>query len=194
MKKIKNIFKLYRKKFELTNYKGTINLNLGCGNKPLIDFINIDYHNQKYADIVADLNSRLPFCDNTINLIYSDNVFEHIEKLLLLIQDCHRVLKIDGYLIIKVPYFRSNYAFVDPTHVNFFTIQSMDYFIKTTYFHEEYRFFEESFQNLDIFLDTNNGFWKKIISIYAIKRPNIFENSIWSNLWIFHNIIYILRK
>lgn len=127
-------------------------------------------------------------------MIYSDNVFEHIEKLLLLVRKCHRILKVGGYLVIKVPYFKSKHAFVDPTHVNFFTIHTLDYFIKGTYFYEEYRFFEESFQVLDIFLDINNRFWKKLISIYAIKRPNNFENSILSNLFIFHNIIYVLRK
>lgn len=183
------------KKYNLKDYIGKKNLHLGCGNKPMKDFINVDYYNKTYADDIVDLNKGLPYESNSIDLIYSDNVFEHIVNLLNLIKECHRVLKKGGVLIVKVPYFKSKHAFVDPTHINFFTIQSMDYYVKGKYFNEEYKFFDETFESMDIFLDYDNkSFLKKIIGIYAIARPNHFENSIWSNLFIFHNITYVLRK
>ncbi len=108
----------------------------------------------------------------------------------------HRVLKDDeGILIIKVPYFKSKHAFVDPTHKNFFTVQSMDYYIKDTYFNNEYKFFLETFESIEIYLDPNrNGFIKRILELIAIKKPNFFENSILSSLFVFHNIVYVLRK
>lgn len=185
----------FHKKFSLDNYIGQKNLHFGCGNKPLKDFINIDFYNKKYADEIVDLNQKLPYENESIDLIYSDNVFEHIQNLLGLIQECNRVLKKGGHLIIKVPYFKSKHAFVDPTHIRFFTIQSMDYYVKNKYFYDEYKFFEESFESLEIYLDgEEKSFFKKLVSIYAIKRPNHFENSIWSNLFVFHNITYVLRK
>lgn len=189
------IIEILKRKYFLKDYMGEKNLNLGCGNKPLKNFINVDYYNKTYADIIADLNQNLPFKSESIDLIYSDNVFEHIENFINLIQECYRILKKGGVLIIKVPYFKSKHAFVDPTHKKFFTIQTMDYFVKNTYFNKEYKFFDEAFESLEIFLDYDNkSFLKKLISIYSIKRPDHFENSILSNLFVFHNIIYILRK
>ena len=181
--------------YDLKEYIKEINLHLGCGNKPLANFINIDFYNKKCADEILDLNDKLPYQDDTIDLIYSDNVFEHIFNLLRLIQECYRILKPGAALIIKVPYFKSKHAFVDPTHLNFFTIESMDYFVKNKHFNDEYKFFRESFEDMIIYLDPENkSVIKKLISCFAIKEPNRFENSIWSNLFVFHNIIYVLRK
>lgn len=183
------------KKYDLNNYKSQKNLHLGCGNKALKDFINIDFYNKTCADEIIDLNKALPYDTESVDLIYSDNVFEHIENLLQLIQECNRILKKGGYLVIKVPYFKSKHAFVDPTHIKFFTIQSMDYYIKGKYFYNEYKFFEECFESLEIFLDNGEqSFLRKMIAFYAIKRPDHFENSLWSNLFVFHNITYILKK
>jgi len=193
--KIKDIVKHLSKNFVLGSYMGDNNLHLGCGNKILDNFINVDYYNNKYADKLVNLNEKLPYQSESIDLIYSDNVFEHIQNFLQLMQECNRVLKPNGTLIIKVPYFKSKHAFVDPTHINFFTIQSMDYFVKNTYFYKNYKFFEESIRTLEIFLDPNKcSIFEKIVGYYAIKRPNLFENSILSNLFVFHNIVFILRK
>lgn len=193
--KIKDMISYLSKNFELESYMGDNNLHLGCGNKILDNFINVDYYNNKYANKLVNLNEKLPYPSESIDLIYSDNVFEHIQNFLQLMQKCNRVLKPGGALIIKVPYFKSKHAYVDPTHINFFTIQSMDYYIKDTYFYKNYKFFEESFKSLVIFLDPNKcSILKKIAGYYAIKRPNVFENSILSNLFVFHNIVFILRK
>ncbi|MFC1785302.1 methyltransferase domain-containing protein [Candidatus Neomarinimicrobiota bacterium] len=196
MKKLRKFLLQINSKFDLDEYKGSRNLHLGCGNKPLKNFLNLDYYNTKYIDEKVDLNKPLPYENNSFNLIYSDNVFEHIENLIDLIKECYRILKKDGHLIIKVPYFKSKHAFVDPTHKIYFTIQSMDYFVKGTYFNKEYRFIKESFETLYIYLDDgqNSVLFKKIIAIFASNRPNYFENSIWSNLFVFHNITYIMRK
>jgi SAM-dependent methyltransferase len=137
------------KEYDLNQYVGKKNLHFGCGNKPLKGFINVDFYNKTYADDIVDLNKELPYLSESINLIYSDNVFEHINNLLELIRECNRVLKKGGVLIIKVPYFKSKHAFVDPTHINFFTIQSMNYYIKNTYFNDEYKFFDEAFESTE---------------------------------------------
>lgn len=195
MKVIIKIIREFKLFFDLELFKGGKNVQLGCGNKPLKDFINVDFYNKKYADEILDLNKPLPYETSSVDLIYSDNVFEHIDNLLGLMQECHRVLKENGKLVIKVPYFKSKHAFVDPTHVNFFTLQSMDYYVENTHFNNEYRFFNESFKSQEIFVDDNDmSFFKKLVAIYAVHRPNHFENSIWSNLFVFHNITYVLNK
>lgn len=194
--KFKKLLQIVRsRRFSIEDHLGAENINLGCGNKPLPKFKNADFYNTHHADIILDLNKALPFSDSSIDLLYSDNVFEHIGDILSLTKECYRVLKPGGELIIKVPYFKSKHAFVDPTHLKFFTIQTMDYFVKGTYFNEMYRFFDESFSTRKIFLDPESvSLFKKLIESIAIAKPNFFENSIFSNIFVFHNIVFVLKK
>ena len=184
----------YSRHFKLSGYMGKENIQLGCGDKPLNNFLNIDFYNKRHADELIDLNQPLPYQSETFDLIFSDNVFEHIQNLLQLIKECHRILKKGGHLIVKTPYFKSKHAFVDPTHTNFFTIQSMDYYVKDTYSYKEYRFFEDCFDELNIFLDHDNNLLKKTVEFLALRRPTFFENSLLSNIIVFQNITYILKK
>lgn len=193
LRQLKSVFEHNR--FSLTDFIGEKNINLGCGNKPLDSFINADFYNSSYADITLDLNAPLPFKKNNIDLIYADNVFEHIKNYLQLVKECYMALKKGGYLIVRVPYFKSKHAFVDPTHINFFTIQSMDYFVGDTFFYMQYRFFDLCYDKLTIYLDPEKqNILKNIMKYIAIKRPNFFENTILSNLFVFHNITFVLRK
>lgn len=183
-----------KNKFQIKDYKKKININLGCGQRPLADFINVDYFTTKNVDVITDLNKNLPFGDNYADLIYSDNVFEHIQNILNLIKECQRVLKPGGKLITRVPYFRSKGAFVDPTHVNFYTLQSMDYFVKGTYFHEQYRFFEETFSKRAIIIESKRSPIHSIINKIAVRAPHRFENSIVGKLYNIHTLVFILTK
>ena len=193
--KLNKLYKFYKDEFNLSNYSGATKLCLGCGNKPLSGFINVDLYNKTFADEIVDLNEKLPYADESIEVVYSDNVFEHIENILQLMQECNRILKKGGFLIIRVPYFRSRYAYIDPTHKHFFTLGSMNYYVKDSYFYNNYKFFEPAFESVVTYFDPENkGFWKKIISAYAIKRMDSFENSILSSMFIFKNIIYVLKK
>lgn len=51
---------------------------------------------------VCDANS-IPFPDNSFNLIFSDNVFEHLEQPELVLKEAMRVLKPGGKLLFKTP-------------------------------------------------------------------------------------------
>lgn len=185
----------HKKGYSLDEMKGEVNINLGCGNRPISGFINTDFYNREYADEVFDLNYDFPFANSSCDLIYSDNVFEHVHDTIGLVDRCYKCLKTGGVLIIKVPYFKSKHAFVDPTHVKFFTIQTFDYFVEGKYFNQQYRFTQNAFSGIDIYLDADSNSWlKNIIACYAIRRPNHFENSILSSLFVFHNIVFVLRK
>lgn len=194
-KKFIKTYKSQKAGFNLETLMGEVNINLGCGNNPLPGFINTDFYNKKHADKVFDLDKELPFEAESCDLIYSDNVFEHLDNFLGVIDRCHQCLKHRGHLVIKVPYFKSKHAFVDPTHVRFFTIQSLDYFVRDTYFNSQYQFSKNDYERLEIFLDPRkNNFLRNLLTLYAIKRPNKFENNILSSLFVFHNITFVLRK
>lgn len=193
-KAIRAIFE-HKKGFNINSLMGNVNVNVGCGNKPLDGFINTDYYNKKYADKIFDLAVEFPFDRESIDLIYADNVFEHLPNIIDVIDRCYEALKPGGALVIQVPYFKSKHAFVDPTHLRFFTIQTLDYFVQGTYFNTQYKFNDRNFRRMSIFLDPNNcSLIRNIFAAYAIMRPNYFENSILSNIVVFHNILFVLEK
>jgi SAM-dependent methyltransferase len=193
-KAIRAIFE-HKKGFNINSLMGNLIVNVGCGNKPLDGFINTDYYNKKHADKIFDLGVEFPFDPESIDLIYADNVFEHLPNIIDVIDRCYEALKPGGRLVIMVPYFKSKHAFVDPTHVRFFTIQTLDYFVQGTYFNKQYKFNDRNFRRMSVFFDPDNcSLIRNIIAAYAIRRPNFFENSILSNIVVFHNIVFVLEK
>lgn len=118
------------------SYEDKMKINLGCGKRKLKGYINVDWRPEVNPDIVADVRL-IPWKwakASQADLIWSDNLFEHIreEPLNKVIQECHRVLKPGGLLQIKVPIsapdnFMAMYS--DPMHVNHnFTTETFDYY------------------------------------------------------------------
>lgn len=107
-----------------------IKLNLGCGNRKMEDFINIDSKKIINPNIVHDLEDGLPkqIKDNSVSYIYASNILEHIKNLIPLMEDIYRVCQNGATVEIYVPYYKSYHAFTDPTHVRFFTEDTFNYF------------------------------------------------------------------
>lgn len=83
-----------------------MNLHLGCGNLKLPNFINIDINSDK-ADIKLDITNLSIFNNGMVDQIYNCHVLEHIprNKLLPILLEWNRILKIGGVLRIAVPDF-----------------------------------------------------------------------------------------
>lgn len=106
-------------------------VNLGCGNKKEKGEIGVDIIPSPYVDIVANLNEYpLPFEDNSIDMVKSSHVFEHLDNIILLMEDIHRILKPNGILEFTVPHVSNIEYFRDPTHKHSFTLGTMDYFVR----------------------------------------------------------------
>ena len=105
-------------------------VNLGCGSRKGQEEIGVDRYPGSQADILADFSSRLPFADNSVDVVLADHVLEHVPDLVALMQEVHRVLAPGGKFSAEVPYFAHPDSFRDPTHRRFFTWGSMDYFVK----------------------------------------------------------------
>jgi predicted SAM-dependent methyltransferase len=90
-------------------------LNLGCGNKKMFGFINVDGREDIKPDVICDISSiSKKFKD--VDLIYASHVLEHFPykphtfyKTTChdLLKDWHKTLKIGGTLRISVPDFES---------------------------------------------------------------------------------------
>lgn len=106
-------------------------VNLGCGNKKSAGEIGVDIIATPLVDIVTDLNHYpLPFEDNSVDIVRSSHAFEHLDDLIALMEDIHRMLKPGGLLEFTVPHVSNIDFFRDPTHKHSFTLGTMDYFVR----------------------------------------------------------------
>ncbi|MGD0539166.1 MAG: methyltransferase domain-containing protein [Verrucomicrobiota bacterium] len=107
----------------------TLKLNLGCGQKYLPGYVNCDVLPQVKADRYFDLNRfPYPFESGCADEIWMDNVLEHLDDVVGVMGELHRLLRPGGRLRLLVPYAKSDWAYQDPTHKHFFTEQTMNYF------------------------------------------------------------------
>lgn len=108
-----------------------LKLNLGCGRKYLVGYVNCDLSREVKADKYFDLNSfPYPFESECADEILLDNVLEHLDDILRVMTELHRILRPGGRLRVLVPYGKSDWALQDPTHKHFFTEQSLNYFVE----------------------------------------------------------------
>ncbi len=104
-------------------------LDVGCGDGTFtktfkesgIDSIGIDI-NEYDADI-----DNLPYKDNMFDVIFCKSVIEHISNYKLFLNECKRVLKQDGKLIILTPNWESQWKifYEDPTHIHPYSKKSL---------------------------------------------------------------------
>ena len=112
-------------------------LDVGCGRKKSPGAIGIDINPESNADVLHDLNRiPYPFADNTFDMIVSDNCLEHLENVIAVVEELHRIAKPSAIVKIIVPFYSGRYAHTDPTHRHFFGWRSFDYFVPGTKFHE----------------------------------------------------------
>lgn len=107
----------------------TVVLDLGCGSARRPGAIGVDRQHHSAPDVVADLNRHpYPFKDSSADEIHLDNVLEHLEDVVATMDELHRIARPGGLVRIVVPYFRSRWAAVDPTHRHPFSVATMSYF------------------------------------------------------------------
>lgn len=171
-------------------------LDIGCGRNKLQGSIGLDQVALPGVDVVADLNKRLPFAHEAFEVVYSDQVLEHIPKIVGLIEEIHRILIPGGIMVAHVPYFRSSWAAIDPTHIRQFTLNSLDYFVRGTYAYEGYRFSDTNYSRAERYLDVNYppSLLRFMFTEVARRWPNRFENSALSFLYPFESLTFVLTK
>jgi ubiquinone/menaquinone biosynthesis C-methylase UbiE len=196
--------KILNKMLEKDLENKSINLELGCGERKREGFYGIDHIELEGVDIVADLNEPLTLLpDNCCNSIYSGHVLEHINELLPLMREIHRISKPDSIIEINVPHFSNVYGYSDPTHVRFFGLYTMYHFAskenqpkirKVPSFYTDTRFIVKSvtiqFYRSNIFERIFIPIFSKLVNL-NIYTQNFYERRLSS---IFHawQIKYIL--
>lgn len=104
-------------------------LDLGCGNRKKPGAVGMDQNPRTQADVIHSLEALpWPFPDASFDFIYADNCIEHLDDVLGAMEEIHRILKPGAIAKIIVPYFRAHWAYNDPTHRRFFSVETFYHF------------------------------------------------------------------
>lgn len=157
-------------------------VDFGCGASKKTGYIGVDILKLDGVDIVHNLTIfPYPFEDNSVDEIWLDNVLEHLPNPMKVVEELWRISKNNTKIIIAVPYFRGHYAFIDPTHVNFFGVNWFNYFDPRHIFQTKMQY-SHARLNVDKFVfdrewveNNTCGFFHKKLINFANRHPNIYE-------------------
>lgn len=84
---------------------GRFLLNLGCGHHPLPGWINTDINTRELGIQRMDAAGCYPFADESVDLIYSEHMFEHLtpQQQFDMLKECYRVLRHGGRMRLATP-------------------------------------------------------------------------------------------
>lgn len=134
-----------------------MNLNLGCSDDLLKDFVNVDRVRPAGFEVVnkiregwehlripgaiaefqrVDLCEPWPWPDSSVDCIRAKDIFEHLDNerwrgqrgIIFCLNEAHRVLRRGGILHLIVPCLPGVAPWVDPTHVSVWTPDLRYYF------------------------------------------------------------------
>ncbi len=104
-------------------------LDVGCGQHKSEGSVGIDMTAYPGTDIVHDLNVfPWPIEDNCFDVILCRDVLEHLDDLVKIMEEFHRIGRNNCKIVIDAPHFANPNSFRDPTHKYHFTIDTFDYF------------------------------------------------------------------
>jgi len=176
----------------LSKQTGRVAIDLGCGARKQAGFIGVDVAKLEGVDIVCNLTKGLPFGDNTIDEIYSNFLFEHIEDSILLFKELYRVCNNGSVIKFSVPYYQSETQYKDPTHKSVITPEMMRYFTDDKWYGSDYGI-NVNFKvlNIDYVYLAPYGRLssKKIFLLWPITKPllRFCRRSLWNvvhSIWI----------
>ncbi len=176
-KEITNILEL-KNVFHFNYGKNMKVLDLGCGNKKHPGAVGMDINPLTDADIIHNLNSvPYPFEDSLFDEIIADNVIEHLDNVILVMEELSRISKLGATIKVVVPYFRSKWAYIDPTHRHYFTVDSFAYFDPENIISELYKYSQVRFKVKKVIFNEKlkNSFIKSLLIYFANKWPRLYE-------------------
>lgn len=160
-------------------------LNLGCGTDIREGWINLDNFDADFIDVKHDLEQfPYPFEDNYFEEIIAINVLEHIGNPIKVIEELHRITNKGGKVIIRVPYYNSKDMGTDPTHKNFFSENSFDYFDPRKKHCNERPYYSSARFNIDETYAYCNVLGLKYVKISnnIIKKPLFYFSGFLGNI------------
>ncbi len=105
-------------------------LVIGSAGKKHDDAVTVDIDPLHKPDVLHDLSVvPWPFADNQFSEIIAHHVIEHIDNIIPVMQELHRVCRPDGEIHIEVPH-HTSWCAKDPCHKAYYSYFSFDGFIQ----------------------------------------------------------------
>ena len=125
----------------MDKHKGIL-LDIGCGGNKQPGFVGMDKRELEGVDIVHDLEVfPYPLEDEECLTIKGSHIYEHIKPWLSIdfMNELWRLLKVDGQLMLSMPYGWSYGYIQDPTHCNPANEATFQYFDKDSPLYNIYK-------------------------------------------------------
>ncbi len=175
-------------------------LDLGCGARCRDGFTGVDCLKLDGVEVVHDLNALpYPFDDDSVDEIWLDQVIEHLQSPIRVVEELWRICRHDAIVHIGVPYFRSRYMAIDPTHVTAFSVSSFGYFDPEHALCQRYQYTHARFKVEEVEFDrewresgSRNGIFHNFVRRFGNKRPETYETRL-SHLYPLNSLTFTLR-
>jgi predicted SAM-dependent methyltransferase len=159
-------------------------LILGAGTKryeSFADCTTVDINPRTNPTVVHNLNRMpYPFEDDVFDIIVLEHVLEHLDDVVAVMEELHRIARPQAKLIITVPYFRSIWAHIDPTHKQCFSWDTLSYFDVNHPYQQKYRMTDCEFviEDRQYNLDIDQTLFQKVLIEFAHRYPHAYERHI----------------
>lgn len=155
-------------------------LNLGAGAKQRPDAVNVDLVADTRPDVVHDLNQLpWPFPDNRFREVLAFDVIEHLDDVIRVMEEVHRVCEDGAVVRITLPHYSCSNAFTDPTHRHYFGWFSFHY---VTGEHQFSFYTDRRFRRVRSSLWFTPSLLNRVVRRLANRFPAAYERR-WA--WIF---------
>ncbi len=156
-------------------------LYLGAGKQERKEnSVTVDMRSEGKPDIVHDLNIfPWPLESDSFSEIICQDVIEHLNDLVKVMEEIHRVGKAGAVIRITTPHYSSHNSYTDPTHKQHLGLFSFDYFTGAN----QWDFYTKvRFQKKKADLYFYPGWINKVIWRIAKRWPLFYEKRL---AWIF---------
>ncbi len=110
-------------------------LYLGAGKDRKEGFTHVDIYPFPGIDYVADVTKTLPFEDNSVDYVFTQDLLEHLptESKVFVINEIWRILKNGGQMEHFIPNAGSRNDFGSPSHLSHWSLQQFEHFDINSY-------------------------------------------------------------
>lgn len=164
-------------------------LDLGCGANKTEGAFGIDCLPAAGVDLVHDLNATpWPVESSQFDTVICSHVIEHLNNLVGVMEEIHRVAKPGAQVRILTPHFSSLNSWEDPTHVRHFARRSFDFFDSQNRHH----YTDRRLKTLSVNLSFGSGLWDLLGRIHYRLWPNLWEKH-FCFIWRARNLDVVLE-
>jgi len=157
-------------------------LNIGSGNKKIAQNIrNLDIFEGQNIDYVGTAE-KIPIENDTVDLIITQEAFEHIQNPRKAILECNRILKRGGIIYFQVPFIIGYHP--GPTDFIRFTREGVIEFLESSGF---------MIKKIDISVGGATGFYRICVEFFAILTSGPIKILYIPSKALFSFILYPLK-